>query len=92
MICSSPYMVRIIKSRGVLRAGYAARMGQKRNGRMMGKPEKWEPLGRSRRRWIVSIKIGLPGIEGSGLDWVVLFEDSDSWRVLLIVVMSLPGP
>jgi hypothetical protein len=59
---------------------------------MMGKPEKWEPLGRSRRRWIVSIKIGLPGIEGSGLDWVVLFEDSDSWRVLLIVVMSLPGP
>jgi hypothetical protein len=49
---SSPSIIRIIKSRGMRRAGHVARMGEKRNAYrlLVGKPERKRPLGRSRRR------------------------------------------
>jgi hypothetical protein len=49
---SSPNIIRMIKSRRMKRAGYVARMREKRNAyrRLVGKPEGKRPLGRPRRR------------------------------------------
>jgi hypothetical protein len=58
---SSPSVIRIIKSRRMKWAGHVARMGEKRNAYrlLVGKPEGKRPLGRSRRRWIDDMKLGL---------------------------------
>jgi hypothetical protein len=48
---ASPNIIRMIKSRRMRWAGHVARM--------VGKPERKRPLGRPRRRWMDSIKIGL---------------------------------
>jgi hypothetical protein len=51
---SSPSIIRIIKSWRMRRAGYGARMGEKRNAYriLVGKPEGKRPLGRPRCRWV----------------------------------------
>jgi hypothetical protein len=54
-LCSSPSIIRIIKSRRMKWAGHVARMG--RIGLhieyvLVGKPERKRPLGRSRRSWV----------------------------------------
>jgi hypothetical protein len=43
------------------RAGYVARMGEKRNAYrlLVGKPEGRRPLGRQRRRWLHNIRMDL---------------------------------
>jgi hypothetical protein len=58
---SSPSVIRIIKSRRMRWAGHVAGMGEKRNAYrlLVGKPEGMMPLGRPRRRWVDSIKMGL---------------------------------
>jgi hypothetical protein len=63
-------IIRIIKSRRMSRAGYVARMGEKRNAYriLVGKPEGKGPLGRPRRRWVDNIKIDLREIGWDGLD------------------------
>jgi hypothetical protein len=56
---SSPSIIRIIKSRRMMRwAEHMARMGKKRNVYMLlvGKTEVKRPLGRPRRRWIDNFK------------------------------------
>jgi hypothetical protein len=49
---SSPSIIRMMKPRRMIWAGYAARMGEKRNAYriLMGKREGKRPLGRPRRR------------------------------------------
>jgi hypothetical protein len=56
---SSPYTIRVIKSRGLRWAGHVARMGERRGAHrsLVGKPEERRPLGRSRRRWEDNIKM-----------------------------------
>jgi hypothetical protein len=56
-LCSSPSIIRIIKSRRMRWAGHVARMVEKRNGYrlLVGKPEGKRPLGRPRRRWMDNI-------------------------------------
>jgi len=50
-LCSSPNIVRVIKSRRMRWAGYVARMGEERGVyRVLVKPEGRRPLGRPRRR------------------------------------------
>jgi hypothetical protein len=51
-LCSSPSIIRIIKSRRTRWAGHVARMGEKRNAYrlLVGKPEGRRPLGRPRHR------------------------------------------
>jgi hypothetical protein len=56
---SSPGIIRIIKSRRMRWAGHVARMGEKRNRLLVGRPEGKRPLGRPRRRWIDNIKMDL---------------------------------
>jgi hypothetical protein len=57
---SSPYIIRMIKSRRMRWAGHVPRMGQTRNAyRFVGKPEGKRPLGRPRRWWMDSIKLDI---------------------------------
>jgi hypothetical protein len=54
LVCTSPSIIRIIKSRRMSWAGHIARMGEKRNSYrlLVGKPEGKRPLGRQRRRCV----------------------------------------
>jgi hypothetical protein len=60
-LCSSPNIIRMIKSRRMRWVGYVARMGKTRNAYRIsvGKPEEKRPLGRPRRRWLDHIKMYL---------------------------------
>jgi hypothetical protein len=57
-LCSSPNVIRMIKSRRMWWAGHVARMGEKRNAYriLVGKPEGKRPLGRPRHRWWTILK------------------------------------
>jgi hypothetical protein len=55
---SSPSIIRM-KSRRMRWTGHVARMGEKRNALLVGKPEGKGPLGRPRRRWVNNIKMDL---------------------------------
>jgi hypothetical protein len=58
---SSPSIIRTMKSRRMRWAGHAALTGAKMNAYriLVRRREGKEPLGRSRRRWVNSIKIDL---------------------------------
>jgi hypothetical protein len=60
-LCSSPNIIRMIKSRRMRWAGHEARMWEKRNAYMVlvRKPEGKRPLRRPKRRWVDNIKIDL---------------------------------
>ena len=60
-LCSSPNIVRVIKSRRMRWAGHVARMGEERGTYrvLVGKPEGKRPLERPRRRWVDNIKMEL---------------------------------
>jgi hypothetical protein len=55
----SPNIIRLIKSRMMKWAGHVARMRETRNayGILVGKPEGKRPPGRTRRRWVVNVKM-----------------------------------
>jgi hypothetical protein len=59
---------------------------------MLGKPDGKRPLGRSRCRWVVNIKMDLLEIGWSGVDWIGLAQDRDKWRALVNVVMNIRVP
>jgi hypothetical protein len=59
---------------------------------LMGIPEGYKPLGRSRRRWVDNIKVDLGKIGWDGMDWIDLAQDRDQWRALLNAVMYLRVP
>jgi hypothetical protein len=58
---SSPIIIRIIKSGGVIWVGLVARMGEKWNAYrlLVGKPWGKRPLGRPIRRWVDNIMMDL---------------------------------
>jgi hypothetical protein len=60
-LCSSPNIIRVIKSRRLRWAGHVARMGERRGAyrALVGKPEGRRPLERPRRRWENNIKMDL---------------------------------
>jgi hypothetical protein len=74
-LCSSPDIIRQIKSRRMRWAGHAASMGEGRNVYrvLVGKPEGKRPLGRPRRRWEDGLKLDLREIGWgvwSGFTWL----------------------
>jgi hypothetical protein len=89
-----PSVIRIIKSRRMIWAGYVARMWEKRNAYriLVGKPEGKRPLGRPRRRWVDNIKMDLRGIGWDGVEWIDMAEDRDQWRALMNTVLNLRVP
>jgi hypothetical protein len=55
-----------------------------------GKQEEKRPLGRSRCRWVDSIKIYLREILGwNDMDWIDLAQNRDQRRALVNTVMNL---
>ena len=60
-MCSSPNIIRNLKSRRLRWAGHVARVDQSRNAYrvLVGKPESKRPLGRPRRRLEDNIKMDL---------------------------------
>ena len=91
---SSPYIVRVIKSRRMRLAGHVARMGERKGVYrvLVGKSEGKRPLGRSRRRWEDNIKMDLQEVGGGCGDWIELAQDRDKWRALVSTVMNLRVP
>jgi hypothetical protein len=58
-LCSSPSIIRMIKSRNMRWAGHVTQMGEKRYEYriFVGNPGGKRPLGRPRHRWVSDIKI-----------------------------------
>jgi hypothetical protein len=67
-LCSSPDIIRQVKSRRMRLAGHVARMGEGGNMYriLVGNPEGKRPLGRPRRRWEDGIKMDLREIGRGG--------------------------
>ena len=57
-----------------------------------GGPEGKRPLGRPRRRWENTIKMGLQEVGCGYMDWIELAQDRDSWCALVNAVMNLRFP
>ena len=76
-MCSSPNIVRVIKSRRMRWAGHVARMGEEREVYrvLVGKPEGRRPLGRPRRRWVDNIKMDLQEVGCGYMVWIGLAQD-----------------
>jgi hypothetical protein len=93
-LCSSPSIIRMIKSRTMRWVRHVARIGAKRNAYtiFVGKPEGKRPLGRPRRRWVDSVKIDLRGIGWDGMDGIDLAQDRDQWKAHVNTVMNLWVP
>jgi hypothetical protein len=74
-LCSSPTIIRVIKSRRLRWAGHVARTREKGGEYkiLVGRPEGRRPLGRPRRRWEDNIKIDLQEVgwgAWTGLSWL----------------------
>jgi hypothetical protein len=76
-LCSSPSIIRIIKSRRMRWADHVAQMGEKRNAYrlLVGKPEGNRQLGRPRRRWVDNIRIDLGEAGWGDVDWIGLAKN-----------------
>ena len=76
-VYSSPYIIRVIKSRRLREAGHVARMGERRGAyRVLVKTrEGRRPRGRPRRRWEGNIKTDLRGVGWRVMDWIDLAQD-----------------
>jgi hypothetical protein len=75
-------------------AGYVARIREKGNAyRLLArKPERKNPLGRPRRRWVDNIEMVFGEIGWSDVDWIGLTQDRNRWRALVNSVMNLQVP
>jgi hypothetical protein len=91
---SSPTIVRVIKLRRMIWAGYVARMGAGRGVYrvLVGKPVGKRPLGRARHRWEDIIKMNLQEVRCGSMEWTELAQDRDRWRTLANAVMNLRVP
>jgi hypothetical protein len=91
---SLPNIVRVVKSRRMRWAGHVARMVEGRGVHrvLVGKPEGKRPLGRPRRRWEDTIKMGLQDVGGGYGDWMELAQDRERWRAFVSAVMNFRVP
>jgi hypothetical protein len=71
-LCSSPNIVRVIKSRRMRWVGHMARMGEGRGVYrvLVGRPKGKRPLGRPRHRWEDNIKLDLRKIGIDRVNWI----------------------
>jgi hypothetical protein len=88
-LCSSPDIIKQIKSKRLRWAGHVVRMGEKRKecSVLVGKPER-DPsedrglVGSLGSKWIVMTLAG-------GVEWIQLAQNRDRWRALVNVMMNL---
>ena len=85
------FLLAYLRIRG---AGHVARMGEERGVYrvLVGKAEGRRLLGRPRRRWVDNIRMDLQEVGCGYMDWSVLTQDRDSWRMLVSAVMNLRDP
>jgi hypothetical protein len=85
---------RMIKLKRMRWAGYAARIRAKKNTYriLVGKPEGKRPIEKPKRWWVGNIKMNVREIGWDGIDWIVLAEDRDQWKVLVRTVIKLRVP
>jgi hypothetical protein len=90
VLCFSPTIVRVIKSRRMRWAEHVAIIGEERGAYrvLVGKPEGKRPMGRPRRRWEDNIKMDLQEVRCGVLDWIELAQDRDKCWALLNAVMN----
>ena len=76
VLCSSPNIIRVIKSRRMKWAGHVARMAERRGVYrvFVGKLEGKRPLGRPRGRWEDNVKTDLQKVGCGGMDWIELAQ------------------
>jgi hypothetical protein len=91
---SSPYIVKVIKSRRMRWAGHVAHMGGRRGMYrvLVGRPKGKRPLGRPRHGWEDNIKLDLREIGIDWANWIWLAQDRVQWRAFVNTVMNLPVP
>jgi hypothetical protein len=88
----SPNIIRVIKSRGIIREEYVACIDERRAYRVLvGKAEGKRPLGRTRRRRENNIKTDLKEV-GWGHGLINLAQDWNKWRVHVNSVQSFLVP
>jgi hypothetical protein len=89
-LCSSPNIVRMIKSRRMRWAGHVARMGEGRGAYkdLVGRPEGKRPLERPTRRYEDNINMDLREIGIDGENWIQLAQDRVQWRGFVDTVMK----
>jgi hypothetical protein len=58
----------------------------------VGKPEGKRSVGRTRCRWLDTIKMDLREIRWDDVDWIDLGRDRDQWNALVNTVMNLRVP
>jgi hypothetical protein len=84
---SSPFIVRVIKSRRMRWVGHVARMREINvYSILVGKSEGKRPLEKRRRE--DNIKMHLRDIGFEDVDWIHLAQDRDRWRAVVITVMN----
>ena len=88
-----PHIIRVIKSRGIIREEHGARMGKRKHAYrvLVGKTEGKRPLGRTRRRRENNIKMDNQEV-GWGYGRINLAHDRDKWLVLVDAVKNLRFP
>jgi hypothetical protein len=93
-LCSSPSIIRIIKSRKMIWSRYVARMGKKKNvyRLLVGNSDGKRPLGRPRCRWVNNIKKDLGEVGWGDVDWIGLAQDRNRWRALVNSGLNLQVP
>jgi hypothetical protein len=73
--------------------GLVERMEEKRNAyRLLVRTPGERPLGRSRRRLVVNINMGVGEVGWGGVYWNGLVQDRDKWKSLVNAVMNLRAP
>jgi hypothetical protein len=93
-LCSSPTIVRMIRSRRMRWVGHVARMGEGRGVYrvLVRRPKGKRPLGRPRRRWEENIEMGLSEIGVDRANGTRLTQDRVQWRAFVSTVMNLQAP
>jgi len=78
-LCSSPNIVRVIKSRRMRWARHVVRMGEGRGVYwvLVGKPVEKRLQGRPRLRWEDNIKMDHQEVGYGSVDWIKLAEDRE---------------
>jgi hypothetical protein len=94
VLCFSPNIIRVIKSRRMRWAGHVARMGERKGAHriLVEKDHGKRSLERPRLRWDDNIKMDFQNVGWGGMEWTAVAQDRDKLRALEHAVMKLGVP